>query len=132
MNAQVNLVLPSSFWVLTVGGPAVDDRNNNAAGNGGSNNAKAMAPPTGSIKVQQQGHGSGTTRSRPTVKAAAATISTNASASKQQQQRNPRDRNGREQVRAQKITQLINELRANMQRGGWKEEMKSKYQTLNQ
>lgn len=110
-----------------VGGPAVDDRNNNAAGNGGSN-AKAMAPPTGSIKVQQR---SGTTRSLPTGKAAA-NNNTNASASKQQQQRNPRDRNGREQVRAQKITQLINELRANMQRGGWKEEMKSKYQTLNQ
>ena len=46
--------------------------------------------------------------------------------------RNARDRNEREQVRAKKITQLITELRENMQQGGWKEEMNSKYQTLSQ
>ncbi len=46
--------------------------------------------------------------------------------------RNSRDRNEREQVRAKKITQLITELRDNMQGGGWREEMKSKYQVLSQ
>lgn len=46
--------------------------------------------------------------------------------------RNSRERNNREQVRAQKITQLISELRENMEKGGWQEEMKSKYQTLSQ
>lgn len=46
--------------------------------------------------------------------------------------RNARDRNEREQVRAKKITELITELRENMQEGGWKEEMNSKYQTLSQ
>ena len=46
--------------------------------------------------------------------------------------RNSRDRNEREQVRAKKITQLITELRDNMQGGGWRVEMKSKYQVLSQ
>lgn len=46
--------------------------------------------------------------------------------------RNSRERNNREQVRAQKITQLISELRENMEKGGWQQEMKSKYQTLSQ
>jgi hypothetical protein len=46
--------------------------------------------------------------------------------------KNSRDRNEREQVRAKKITQLITELRDNMQGGGWREEMKSKYQVLSQ
>mmetsp|Transcript_43077 Transcript_43077/g.75547 ORF Transcript_43077/g.75547 Transcript_43077/m.75547 type:complete len:1054 (+) Transcript_43077:240-3401(+) len=47
-------------------------------------------------------------------------------------QRTTRDRNVREQNRAKKITQLITELKENMEEGGWKEEMKSKYQTLSQ
>lgn len=44
----------------------------------------------------------------------------------------PTGRNAREAERAQKITQLITDLRVHMQEGGWKAEMKSKYQTLNQ
>lgn len=40
------------------------------------------------------------------------------------------DRNEREQQRAHKITELIKELRGTMIRGGWKIEMKSKFQTL--
>jgi hypothetical protein len=54
---------------------------------------------------------------------------------KQQQQhltKAAKERNEREQVRAKKITQLIDELRVNMQKEGWKEEMKSKYDTLSQ
>ena len=46
--------------------------------------------------------------------------------------RNSRERNNREQLRAQKITQLISELRENMEKGGWEKEMKSKYQTLSE
>jgi len=38
----------------------------------------------------------------------------------------------REQNRAKKITQLISELRENMEHGGRKEETESKYQTLSQ
>jgi len=40
------------------------------------------------------------------------------------------ERNEREQQRAQKITELIDKLRTAMVHGGWKVEMKSKYQTL--
>lgn len=42
------------------------------------------------------------------------------------------ERNEREQMRAKKITQLIYEIRSNMEAEGWKEEMKSKYETLSQ
>lgn len=41
-----------------------------------------------------------------------------------------KERNEREQKRAQKITELIEILRLSMERGGWKVEMKSKYHTL--
>jgi len=41
-----------------------------------------------------------------------------------------KERNEREQKRAQKITELIEKLRISMERGGWKVEMKSKYHTL--
>ena len=41
-----------------------------------------------------------------------------------------RERNEREQKRAQKITELIEDLRLSMEKGGWKVEMKSKYHTL--
>ncbi len=44
--------------------------------------------------------------------------------------RNSHDRNEQEQVRAKKITQLITKLRDNMQGGGWRVEMKGKYQDL--
>mmetsp|Transcript_25514 Transcript_25514/g.42433 ORF Transcript_25514/g.42433 Transcript_25514/m.42433 type:complete len:777 (-) Transcript_25514:101-2431(-) len=44
--------------------------------------------------------------------------------------RSGRERNEREQKRAQKITELIEELRMGMEDGGWKVEMKSKYHTL--
>ncbi len=40
------------------------------------------------------------------------------------------ERNEREQQRAQKITELIEKLRNTMEKGGWKFEMKSKYQIL--
>lgn len=40
------------------------------------------------------------------------------------------ERNEREQQRAAKITELIDKLRTTMVQGGWKVEMKSKYQTL--
>lgn len=40
------------------------------------------------------------------------------------------ERNEREQQRAQKITELIDKLRMTIVQGGWKVEMKSKYQTL--
>jgi hypothetical protein len=46
--------------------------------------------------------------------------------------RNSRERNEREQVRAKKITQLITDLRSEMHSGGWRVEMKSKYQVLSQ
>jgi hypothetical protein len=41
-----------------------------------------------------------------------------------------RAKNEREQKRAQKITELIDQLRVNMEQGGWKVELKSKYHTL--
>eukprot|EP00980_Cylindrotheca_fusiformis_P030905 scaffold25619_cov137-Cylindrotheca_fusiformis.AAC.2 len=41
-----------------------------------------------------------------------------------------RAKNEREQRRAQKITDLIDQLRSNMEEGGWKLELKSKYHTL--
>lgn len=41
-----------------------------------------------------------------------------------------RVKNEREQKRAQKITELIEQLRINMEKGGWKVEMRSKFHTL--
>ena len=41
-----------------------------------------------------------------------------------------RVKNEREQKRAQKITELIEQLRINMEIGGWKVEMRSKFHTL--
>jgi len=41
-----------------------------------------------------------------------------------------KERNEREQRRAQKIAELIEKLRLSMVKGGWKVEMKSKYHTL--
>ena len=41
-----------------------------------------------------------------------------------------KERNEREQKRAQKITELIEQIRTSMEEGGWKVEMKSKYHTL--
>jgi len=41
-----------------------------------------------------------------------------------------KERNEREQKRAQKITDLIEQIRVSMEDGGWKVEMKSKYHTL--
>jgi hypothetical protein len=41
-----------------------------------------------------------------------------------------RVKNEREQKRAQKITELIDQLRINMENGGWKVEMRSKFHTL--
>jgi hypothetical protein len=55
--------------------------------------------------------------------------------SKQQKQKDKKaanERNEREQMRAKKITQLIHEIKSNMEAEGWKEEMKSKYETLSQ
>lgn len=73
--------------------------------------------------------------SRPTSSITAMSVaatSTDMSYNTAVHSRNSRDRNEREQVRAKKITQLITELRDNMQGGGWREEMKSKYQVLSQ
>jgi PAS domain-containing protein len=46
------------------------------------------------------------------------------------QQGTGRVKNEREQKRAQKITELIEQLRVNMENGGWKVEMRSKFHTL--
>ena len=46
--------------------------------------------------------------------------------------RNSRERNERERIPAKKITQLITDLRSDMQGGGWRMEMKSKHQVLSQ
>jgi len=47
-----------------------------------------------------------------------------------QQAKSCKERNEKEQRRAQKISDLIDQLRESMVAGGWKNEMKSKYQTL--
>mmetsp|Transcript_8632 Transcript_8632/g.19386 ORF Transcript_8632/g.19386 Transcript_8632/m.19386 type:complete len:962 (+) Transcript_8632:366-3251(+) len=120
-----------------------------------ANSSTGIAVPTntvnanGTIKSNPQGHGKdGTARATvstanaPAKYATAAATSNNTSAADNANattaanfasgSKNSRERNEREQVRAKKITQLITELRVNMEQGGWKEEMKSKYQTLNQ
>jgi hypothetical protein len=51
---------------------------------------------------------------------------------KQKDRKTPNERNEREQQRAKKITQLIHEIKSSMEAEGWKEEMKSKYETLSQ
>ena len=43
---------------------------------------------------------------------------------------NLREKNEREQKRAQKITELIDQLRVSMEDGGWKKDMRSKFETL--
>lgn len=51
---------------------------------------------------------------------------------KQRDKKASNERNEREQMRAKKITQLIHDIRSRMVAEGWKEEMKSKYETLSQ
>ena len=86
-------------------------------------------PQAAGQAAQRRGSGAAEASNNASTTAAAAASSSSPTTT---HQKNSRDRNEREQVRAKKITQLITELRVNMQRGGWKEEMKSKYQTLSQ
>lgn len=110
VNARVNPVFPLSNNAR-IGGTngATQQTLAVGAGNGSS----------GANNSRQQSRGRGNATS--TAAGAASTHT-----------RNSRERNNREQLRAQKITQLISELRENMEKGGWQEEMKSKYQTLSQ
>eukprot|EP00986_Skeletonema_menzelii_P000521 scaffold157_cov204-Skeletonema_menzelii.AAC.3 len=109
-QAQQQLALATSFNAATSGtNGATQQTLAVGAGNGSS----------GANNSRQQSRGRGNATS--TAAGAASTHT-----------RNSRERNNREQLRAQKITQLISELRENMEKGGWQEEMKSKYQTLSQ
>jgi hypothetical protein len=51
---------------------------------------------------------------------------------RQKEKKTSNERNEREQQRVKKITQLIQEIKSSMEAEGWKEEMKSKYETLSQ
>lgn len=144
VNAQVNPVLPmpSATIVIQSGGSNVSPGNSS----GGTATVKSSNTRGGKSGTSQGGSGA----SGDTANANAA-VSTIAPTSQQHQhphlcqrlqQRQQllqskareatRERNEREQMRAKKITQLIEELRMNMQKEGWKEEMKSKYETLSQ
>ena len=94
-----------------------------------------VLPLNGSIPTHGIPARAGTT-SPGTVKTSNAGKSTGGSstskASKQKDKKASNERNEREQMRAKKITQLIHEIRSNMEAEGWKEEMKSKYETLSQ
>ena len=94
-----------------------------------------VLPLNGSIPTHSVPARAGTT-SPGTVKTSNAGKSTGGSsiskASKQKDKKASNERNEREQMRAKKITQLIHEIRSNMEAEGWKEEMKSKYETLSQ
>lgn len=105
VNARVNPVFPLSNSAATATQQTL------AGGTG-----KGTSGPN---KSRQQSRGRGNANN-----AAAGAASTHT--------RNSRERNNREQLRAQKITQLISELRENIEKGGWQQEMKSKYQTLSQ
>ncbi len=110
VNARVNPVVPLS---------------NNGGIGGATTNAATQHTLAGGA-----GNGSsGTKNSRKQAKGKANATAPGAAST---HTRNSRERNNREQVRAQKITQLISELRENMEKGGWQGEMKSKYQTLSQ
>ena len=114
VNARVNPVFPLSNNGRMGGATAAAPQQ---ARSGGAGNRS-----TGTNNSRKQSRGKGNANATTTT--AAGTASTHT--------RNSRERNNREQVRAQKITQLISELRENMEQGGWQEEMKSKYQTLSQ
>lgn len=119
VNAQVNPVFP-----LTSNG-RIDGPATNQQTLGGTGGNRSSGP--NNKRNQSRG-------GRCSNNAAAATTTTTAATAgaASTHTRNSRERNNREQVRAQKITQLIAELRENMEKDGWREEMKSKYQTLSQ
>eukprot|EP00985_Skeletonema_marinoi_P025882 scaffold19441_cov214-Skeletonema_marinoi.AAC.5 len=114
VNARVNPVFPLSNNGRICGATAAAPQQARAGGAGNRS--------TGTNNSRKQSRGKG--NANATITNAAGTASTHT--------RNSRERNNREQVRAQKITQLISELRENMEQDGWQEEMKSKYQTLSQ
>ena len=86
-----------------------------------SNAGKSMSDNTTSLSASQQ------------KKQQAPTVGKNQQKpAKQKDKKAANERNEREQLRAKKITELIHEIRSNMEAEGWKEEMKSKYETLSQ
>lgn len=135
VNAQVNHVLPLSGnygGMIGNSGVAVTLPTSSATSATTTNQAAktlTAAESSGTIKTSNKRSNGGVSSGRKR-NASATTVTMNAATD--QHTRNSRERNEREQVRAQKITQLISELRVNMQQGGWQEEMKSKYQTLSQ
>lgn len=119
VNAQVNPVFPLSNNGR-IGGTASNQQT--LAGAGGAVGGNRSSGTNNERNQSRVGGRGGNTTTAAAANAGAASAHT----------RNSRERNNREQVRAQKITQLISELRENMEKGGWQEEMKSKYQTLSQ
>jgi len=137
VNAQVNPVLPmpSAGGVISFGAMNM----NNALNNFHASNIIGCSTD---LSNSNDGALSGTTTSSTDQKSTACNGKTALSSSESNNNitvadasngaKSARERNEREQMRAKKITQLIHELRTNMQNGGWKQEMKSKYQTLSQ
>lgn len=136
VNAQVNHVLPLSGnygGMIGNSGVAVTRLPTSTTTTNQAAKTLTAAESYGTIKTSNKKSKGGVSSGRKrNASATTATTSMNAATDSNQHARNSRERNEREQVRAQKITQLISELRVNMQQGGWQEEMKSKYQTLSQ
>ena len=121
VNAIVNPVLPL----------------NNTIPAHSSGPARAGTTSPGTVKTSNAGKSmSGNTTLLPSsqqIKQQAPPVGKNhQKPSKQKDKKATSERNEREQLRAKKITQLIHEIRSNMEAEGWKEEMKSKYETLSQ
>ena len=134
VNAQVNHVLPLSGnygGMIGNSGVAVTLPTSSSTTTNQAAKTLTAAESSGTIKTSNKKSKGGVSSGRKR-NASATTVTTMNAATDGQHTRNSRERNEREQVRAQKITQLISELRVNMQQGGWQEEMKSKYQTLSQ
>lgn len=137
VNAQVNPVLPMPSAGGVIGFGAMNM--NNALSNIHASNIIGCSTD---LSNSNGGTLSGTTTASTDQKSTAGNGKTALSSSESNNNitvadasnsaKSARERNEREQMRAQKITQLIHELRTNMQNGGWKQEMKSKYQTLSQ
>jgi len=111
VNARVNPVVGVKYAPL----PSV----------GGSSIAQSSLGPSLGLNQSMVRH-------QPAVVSSVSSAGRNNQSGSSSHARSSLERNQREAERAQKITRLITDIKVSMEEGGWKEEMKSKYQTLSQ
>jgi len=125
LNAQVNPVLPLSVAGFGVVGDCGGGNSSTLLPNNSNSSASNSHP-----NLQGGGGGCSSSLSSTTTSYNPVVQLIDGRYKGKRSTAGGKERNEREQRRAQKITELIEKLRLSMVKGGWKVEMKSKYHTL--